>query len=54
MKTHRRSFDDDIIVGTNLPDLILAYGGDDIISGEKGNDCMDEDDLIKWIRSGRE
>jgi len=43
------SFDDDIIVGTNLPDLIFAYGGDDIIMGEKGNDCIfggEGDDII--------
>ncbi|KAG2474468.1 MAG: hypothetical protein NPMRTHETA2_210001 [Nitrosopumilales archaeon] len=43
------SFDDDIIIGTNLPDLIFAYGGDDIISGEKGNDCIfggEGDDII--------
>ncbi|MCH7968196.1 MAG: HYR domain-containing protein [Thaumarchaeota archaeon] len=43
------SFDDDIIVGTNLPDLIFAYGGDDIIRGEKGNDCIfggEGDDII--------
>jgi len=43
------SFDDDVIIGTNLPDLIFAYGGDDIISGEKGNDCIfggEGDDII--------
>ena len=43
------SFDDDIIIGTNLPDLIFGYGGDDIISGEKGNDCIfggEGDDII--------
>ncbi|MCH8975399.1 MAG: HYR domain-containing protein [Thaumarchaeota archaeon] len=43
------SFDDDMIIGTNLPDLIFAYGGDDIISGEKGNDCIfggEGDDII--------
>jgi len=43
------SFDDDIMVGTNLPDLIFAYGGDDIIMGEKGNDCIfggEGDDII--------
>ena len=43
------SFDDDIIMGTNLPDLIFAYGGDDIIGGGKGNDCIfggEGDDII--------
>jgi len=41
--------DDDILVGTNLPDLIFAHGGDDIISGGKGNDCIfggEGDDII--------
>jgi len=41
--------DDDIIIGTNLPDLIFAHGGDDIISGDKGNDCIfggEGDDII--------
>ncbi|WP_268541039.1 HYR domain-containing protein, partial [Candidatus Nitrosotenuis cloacae] len=41
--------DDDILIGTNLADLIITLGGDDIISGEKGNDCIlagDGDDII--------
>ena len=41
--------DDDILIGTNLPDLIFSFSGDDIISGDKGNDCIlagDGDDII--------
>jgi len=41
--------EDDVIVGTNLADLIFALGGDDIVSGEKGNDCIfggEGDDII--------
>ncbi len=41
--------DDDILVGTNLADLIISLGGDDIITAEKGNDCIlsgDGDDII--------
>ncbi|WP_052755587.1 HYR domain-containing protein [Candidatus Nitrosotenuis cloacae] len=41
--------DDDILVGTNLADLIISLGGDDIITAEKGNDCVlsgDGDDII--------
>ena len=41
--------DDDIIVGTNLADLIISLGGDDIITAEKGNDCVlagDGDDIV--------
>ncbi|MBM3904597.1 MAG: HYR domain-containing protein [Thaumarchaeota archaeon] len=41
--------DDDILVGTNLADLIISLGGDDIITAEKGNDCVlagDGDDIV--------
>jgi hypothetical protein len=41
--------DDDILIGTNLADLIFSLGGDDIIMAEKGNDCIfagDGDDII--------
>jgi Ca2+-binding RTX toxin-like protein len=41
--------DDDILIGTNLADLIISLAGDDIITAEKGNDCVlagDGDDII--------
>jgi Ca2+-binding RTX toxin-like protein len=41
--------DDDILIGTNLADLIISLAGDDIITSEKGNDCVlagDGDDII--------
>ncbi len=41
--------DDDILIGTNLADLIISLAGDDIITTEKGNDCVlagDGDDII--------
>jgi len=41
--------EDDLLVGTNLSDLIFAFSGDDIISGGKGNDCIfgeEGDDII--------
>jgi hypothetical protein len=41
--------DDDILLGTNLADLIISLGGDDIITAGKGNDCVlsgDGDDII--------
>ena len=34
------SEEDDLLIGTTLADLIFAKGGDDIISGSKGNDCI--------------
>ena len=41
--------EDDIITGTDLADLIFAFGGDDIIYGGQGNDCIiagGGDDLV--------
>ena len=41
--------DDDILIGTNLADLVISLGGDDIITAQKGNDCVlsgDGDDII--------
>ena len=32
--------EDNIIRGTDLADLIFAFGGDDIIYGGQGNDCI--------------
>ena len=32
--------EDNIITGTDLADLIFAFGGDDIIYGGQGNDCI--------------
>ena len=41
--------DEDVLLGTNVADLIFAFEGDDTISGAKGNDCIfggDGDDII--------
>ena len=43
------TFDDDLLVGTNVADLIFALGGDDIVIGDKGNDCIfggEGDDIL--------